>query len=354
MTSSISARITAALLLSAMHLPAIALPGPSPVGVVKQRDCFGQFQTYDQWMDYIWEKNNVLAYLAIRWKFPEKIFTLYKHALDCRSIVYRSDDHLVMGYVVTPKARPGASGKLPVIVYNRGGNGTFGAIGFSDLFNHVFPLAEKGYVVLASQYRGVPELPEGQRSPDEFGGRDVRDVVNIVRMVPQLPRADAQNVFMLGQSRGSIMTFRALLDSPVPIRAAAIYSGVFDLHDMLEFRPEFEGLYQALIPEYPKHPRAALDHRSVTRWPERLPPRTGILIFHGGNDERAPLSSARTFAAQLRKLGRTYRFEVLAGESHFLAERRQYVHQQTDAWFKRFQKPSTGAGVARGVGKSVE
>ena len=337
MISSLLVRIAAALLLLATSIAAVA----APVEIERERDCFAGFDSYDKWMEYLWQRNNPVAYLVIRSKFPQALYARYKSTLECRAIHYRSDGHLVMGYVVTPKAQPGDDRKLPVIVYNRGGNRELGALGFGDLFNQVFPLAEKGYVVLASQYRGVPDVPEGQRSPDEFGGADVHDVVNMVRMVPHLPRADAQNVFMLGHSRGSIMTFRALLDSPVPIRAVAIYSGVFDLHELLQFRPEFVALYRDLIPDYENNARAALDARSVTRWTGRLPKETAILIIHGAEDERAPVASARTFAAQLRRLGRPHQLEVLDGESHFLAGRRDWVHEQTDAWFERFRNTST-------------
>lgn len=329
-----------------LALPAQASTAADALPLVQQRSCFTRFATYDQWMDSLWEKNNLLAYLALRWKYSEDDFSRYASGLDCRAISYRSDAHTVMGFIVMPKAHPDRR-KLPVIVFNRGGNGVFGALTLADLLEHVFPLAEQGYVVMASQYRGVPGPAAGERSPDQFGGDDVRDVTRLLDLVQQLPEADKNNVFMLGQSRGAIMTFRALLDSPLPVRAVAIHSGAFDMHDLLAFRPEFERLFTALVPDFATRRQEALDHRSVTRWPERLPAETAVLIVHGDEDERAPLGSARKFAEQLRKLGRTHEFVVLEGESHSLAGAREDVRTRTLAWFRRFEQPGSPTASLR-------
>jgi acetyl esterase/lipase len=333
MKASMLSRIfLAALLLCSAQLRAAATPA-----IVSQSDCFGAFQSYDQWMDFLWEKNSVIAYLAIRWKFSEAEFNRYRRDIDCRFIKYRSDQYVVQGWLVQPKIRRNGQ-RLPVIIYNRGGNRSLGAVTFGHLFTHILPMAENGYVVLASQYRGVSSGQDEKASPDQFGGEDVRDVTNLVRLVPTLPQADARNVFMIGQSRGAIMTFRALLDSPLPIRAVAIYSGAYDMHDLLRFRPEFEGLFKTLIPNYSRDRKAALDRRSVTRWAERLPPQTGVLLIHGDDDERAPVASARKLAAELKRLGRPHKIIVYAGESHFLDEHGDEVHAETLKWFRRYQQ----------------
>lgn len=315
-------------------------------GIDSQGDCFSG-RTYDQWMDDLWEKNSVIAYLLIRWKFPEDEYDRYQRSLDCRYITYRSDQHLVSGWLVRPKRHAGRDA-LPVVIYNRGGNRGFGALTFAHLFTHVFPLAERGYLVAASQYRGVTSPQDARASPDEFGGRDVRDVTRLVGIVAGLPDADRHNIFMIGQSRGAIMTFRALLETPVPIRAVAIYSGVYDVHDLVAFRPAFDQLFEILIPGYRGRRKAELDRRSVTRWTARLPAGTGVLMFHGDRDERAPLGSARKLDGQLARLGRPHKLVVFPGESHFLDGVRTEVRDQTLRWFERhMSKPVADGGVTR-------
>lgn len=324
---------------AAAHARATATT-PAATGFETQENCFGLFESYDQWMDFLWEKNSLLGYLWIRWSFPEADYNRYQQTLECRSVSYRSDQHLVHGWVVQP--RMPSTGTLPVIVYNRGGNRALGALTFGHLFTHVFPLAEQGYLVTASQYRGAVPVT-GQPSPDEFGGADIADVTRLIRIVAGLPRADAGNIFMIGQSRGAIMTFRALLESPLPVRAVAIHSGLYDLHDLLLMRPGFEQLFHELIPGYRRQPRAELDRRSVTRWAARLPPATGVLLIHGEADERAPVSSARRFAAQLQALGHPHKAIFYPGESHFLRKRRKQAQAETLRWFEAFRKRAPAA-----------
>lgn len=341
--SSFACRILSALLLScglAAHAQAVVPPAPLPApAIVSEADCFSK-GSYDDWMADLREKNGFLKSLLIRWKFPEDEFTRYRQYLDCRAITYRSDQYLVHGWLVRPRQRP-AGGKLPVIVYNRGGNRGYGALTFAHLFTHVFPLAESGYLVAASQYRGVTTAQDATTSPDQFGGDDIGDVTNLLRIVSGLPGADPDSLFMIGQSRGAIMTFRALRETPLPIRAVAIYSGVYDLHDLLAMRPAFEQLFEVLIHDYRKQRTVELDRRSVTRWPGQLPPHTGVLMIHGGDDERAPLVSPRKLAAALERSGHPHRLVVHPGESHFLDGVRPEVHAETLRWFERFrQRPS--------------
>jgi dipeptidyl aminopeptidase/acylaminoacyl peptidase len=327
---------------SALIPPPARIEQPLPRSI----DCFTDiFASYDRWMAFLREKNSWYAYLAIRWKFPREEFERYRRGLDCRAITYRSDGHLVGAWLVQPKQHA-ANKRLPVIVYNRGGNRSLGALTFAHLFTHVLPLAEQGYIVTASQYRGVVPVPGEVTSPDEFGGADVHDVTQLTRIVAALPQADATNVFMIGQSRGSIMTFRALLDSPVPIRAVAIYSGVYDLRDLIRMRPDFDGMFQELIPGYARHREVELDKRSVNRWPSRLPASTGVLLIHGEDDERAPLGSARRFAVLMKKLGRPHKAIFYPGESHFLDGHVDEVHAETLAWFKRFRHRPAGPAPA--------
>jgi dipeptidyl aminopeptidase/acylaminoacyl peptidase len=153
---------------------------------------------------------------------------------------------------------------------------------------------------------------------------------------------------MIGQSRGSIMTFRALLDAQVPVRAVAIYSGVYDLHDLIRMRPDFHGMFAELIPGYAQHRNEELDKRSVNRWAAQLPARTGVLVIHGEDDERAPLGSARRFDALLTKLGRPHKAIFYPGEDHFLDGHTDEIHAETLAWFRRYrQRPTPLATPAR-------
>src|SRR2546427_1937241 len=120
--------------------------------------------------------------------------------VDCRRVKYLSDDLKVVAYIWQPK---GASGKLPLIIFNRGGNQEFGKV---LPWQSVWRYALDGFVVIASQYRGN----DGGEGKEEFGGADVHDVLNLIPLAESLGTVDMRNVFLLGWSRGGMQTALAL------------------------------------------------------------------------------------------------------------------------------------------------
>jgi dipeptidyl aminopeptidase/acylaminoacyl peptidase len=83
-----------------------------------------------------------------------------------------------VGFLLAPKLR---EGKLPVLIFNRGGNRDFGAISERDLLYLAY-LASTSYVVLASQYHGN----DGGEGKELFGGSDVNDVLNLIPLAGSL------------------------------------------------------------------------------------------------------------------------------------------------------------------------
>ena len=130
---------------------------------------------------------------ACDWKnspFGKKIFKngklkgsfSYLNDIDLYSMVYDSDGLMVTGFMVRPK-KPG---NYPCIIYNRGGNRDFGALLVFNAMLQMGRMAADGYVVIASNYRGNSNS-EGK---EEFGGADVKDVLNLIPALSQVKFAD--------------------------------------------------------------------------------------------------------------------------------------------------------------------
>ena len=75
---------------------------------------------------------------------------------------YSSEGLRVKGYLVIPKGEL----PFPCLIVNRGGNRDFGALSQMAAVVWLGSMAERGYVVIASQYRGVA----GGEGMEEFGG----------------------------------------------------------------------------------------------------------------------------------------------------------------------------------------
>ena len=248
-----------------------------------------------------------------------------KDKTDCYKIEYLSDGLRVVGFVVKPKK---VESKLPVILFNRGGGLDFGMITKENLIYFSF-LASKGYVLLASQYRGNG----GGEGQEEFGGKDVDDVLNLIPLAKSLPFTDPNRIGMLGFSRGGMMTYLAIKEG-APIRVAAVVGG---LSDLLEFDLErgkdrmkytIKKLVGPDIEEYRK--------RSACDWPERID--VPVLILHGESDQVVNVRQAKELGEKLGKLGKPYQLVIFPKGDHGLNN----VHNQRDKrileWFEKYLK----------------
>ncbi len=309
-----------------------------PAPFLRTTDCFEQWPTYDAWVAHVRSRNawwNPKAMLLPH-LFPRTDFDKGKQRLECRAIAYESDGLRVSGWMVLPKGTQGR--KLPVVIYNRGGNGSFGAISFPMAMRLLFPYAQRGFLVLASQYRGLQESEPARYGSDEFGGRDVDDVVRLIALARQLPEADPGNVFLLGASRGGMMAFMAARRSR-DITAMAVVSGLSDLEGDLHFRPEMEQVYLARIPGYRTGKRKALRERSVVAWADELPGDMPVLILHGEKDQRVSLDGARRLHARLDQLGHPNKLVVYAGDDHFLSGHADQAVEEVVRWFHASMGP---------------
>jgi dipeptidyl aminopeptidase/acylaminoacyl peptidase len=192
-------------------------------------------------------------------------------------------------------------------------------------------MASWGYVVAATQYRGV----DGGDGVEEFGGADVDDLLALLPVLQAEAGADASRVAIYGGSRGGLMTYLALTRCD-RFRAAAVRSGVSDALSWVEQRPEMAEIFAEIVPGYAEEPDAALLARSPARWAERLAAETPLLLLHGTADWRVPPDAALRMASALQAARRPYRLVLLEGSDHSLQEHRDEHDRQVREWFDRF------------------
>ncbi len=245
---------------------------------------------------------------------------------ECHHIKYLSDGLKVSGYLWKPKDTAGPP--RPLIIFNRGGNREFGAVS-PWMWSGFYPFLEQGFVVVASQYRGN----DGGEGREEFGGADVRDVLNLLPLAKSLGYLDMNNVFLLGASRGGMMTYLALKQG-MTVNAAAVMSGASDLFALAKGRPEMrEHVYKELIPDFEKRADEAMRERSAIYWADRI--NAPVLILHGGADWRAdPNSQALAIAQKLQEKHKTYELIIYAGDNHGLLMHRADSDKRIIDWFK--------------------
>ncbi len=247
------------------------------------------------------------------------------------SIEYDSDDLRITGLEALPLLEAGE--KIPLIIYNRGGSGDFGGLSAAQILNLMVPMVQQLRAgVLASNYRGNM----GSEGREEFGGADVHDVLNLIDVGKQQAWWDGKNIFMLGWSRGGMMTYRAIAEG-AKLNAAAVGAGVADAMGIAKERPDMlQHVMQKFIPGFSGHADAELRKRSALQWPEKLT--VPLLLLHGDADTKVDVSHARRMHEALAAQGTAVRYVEYPKGSHGLVKENEAVMREVAAWFTAHRK----------------
>jgi len=255
----------------------------------------------------------------------DSIKSEYKFAnnLNYSGIVYQSDSINVEGFLITPKAK----GHYPVIIFNRGGNREFNKLTLKTLFFSTAVLANEGYIILASNYR----------AQDEFGGKDIQDVLNLLHVADQLENADTSKIGMFGWSRGGMMTYMSLKESN-RIKTAVIGNGASDLFSAIEMRPELErDVLSECIPNYWKNKEKELKKRSAIFWADSLNKNSSLLLLCGSLDAQVDFQQSVNMAAKLDAINYTYELKVYETNHGFHGKRNE-LNAELINWFNSHLK----------------
>lgn len=248
-------------------------------------------------------------------------------------IEYASDGLRIRGFLIEPRT----PGPHPVIVFNQGGIGRYGRIVLWDLLE-LNRLAARGYVILASTFRGEG----GSEGRPDFGDGDADDTLTLMTLAETLPTGDARRIGMWGFSRGGLTTYTALARTD-RVAAAVIIGGPVDLMGDPR-RAEFDNhVYPNAIPGYGADPDGELRRRSPLQWADCLAPRAAILLLHGGDDPRVVPSASLRMATALQELKRSYRLKIYEGGGHDLLADFTDVRREVDRWFDHYVRDAVPA-----------
>ncbi len=260
--------------------------------------------------------------------------------MDVSAITYDSDGLAVTGVEVLPQLNHAE--RVPLLIYNRGGSGNYGMLSPGQITVLMAPFVQRMRVgVLASNYRGNG----GSEGQEQFGGADVADVLNLIALGKSQPWWDGKNIFMLGWSRGGMMTCQAMAEG-AQLSAAAIGAGLFDAAANLAARPPMERVFNRFIAGFEQSREEVLRVRSAVCWPEKIT--APLLIMHGDADAVVDVAGARELYAKLDALGRDVKYVEYVGGDHALRKHWKLWMEETVRWFEAHRVASS-ADVASHV-----
>jgi dipeptidyl aminopeptidase/acylaminoacyl peptidase len=220
--------------------------------------------------------------------------------------------------------------RLPALVHVHGGP-------TGQWFRQFDPFAQflvdRGLVVLEPNIRGSTGYGVDFRDAaiKDWGGSDLEDVAAGAKYLASLPYVDPDRLVVFGGSYGGFMTFMAATKKPELWRAAVAWVGISDLHRMWEESKEHFRYFLREQMGDPEEDRALWRDRSAIEFAERLEAK--LLMVHGVNDPRCPVSQSRIFRDRLLELGKRegddFEYVELTDEGHGSADIQQKIRTFT-------------------------
>jgi len=243
---------------------------------------------------------------------------------------YTSFDGMKVPAILYKPSDVPAGERLPAIVAVHGGpTGQW----FRAFDPYAQFLADRGFVVLEPNIRGSTGYGVKFRDSArmDWGGADLEDVAAGAKYLGSLPFVDPKRIAVFGGSYGGFMTFIAATKKPDLWKAAVAWVGISDLHQMWdESREHFRYFLRDQMGD-PEKDRALWRDRSAIEFAHQL--RAKMLMIHGVNDPRCPVSQSRIFRDKLLTLGKRegtdFEYVEYGDEGHGSADPEQKTRSYT-------------------------
>ncbi len=168
----------------------------------------------------------------------------FKGVVDFQKVTYKSsaDGMEIPAYLFAPLAKRGAKGHAAMVWVHGGVHGNWD----QNMLPFVKEAVDRGYVVIAPDYRGSTGHGEALHMAIDYGGNEVVDVMSAVDFLKTLPYVDMDRVGMMGWSHGGFITFLNATTATTPLKAAAAIVPVTNLIFRLSYKgPSYQRDYAA-------------------------------------------------------------------------------------------------------------
>lgn len=259
--------------------------------------------------------------------------------LELLKIKYLSDGLKISGFIYKPRNTTGK--KFPAVIWNHGmitDSSRIGVENYDDIYD-IYRIASAGFVVLASQYRGI----DGSEGKDEVGGADLDDVLNLFPLARSLGYVDMDRIFMWGLSRGGLMTLQAIRKG-APVKAAVVVGAPTNTVARLH-APNGEQFFKTIWPDFETRKEEHAINRSPVLWADKIS--VPLLIIHGGADQALPPQAAWDLATKMDEFSNLYELIVYARDDHVVNFNAEDRLRRTIDWFTNVRQMSIVQPIAR-------
>ena len=175
------------------------------------------------------------AQIATKAKEDARYPALCKGVMECTKVTYRSSvgDMEIPAYLFQPLNKRGAKGHAAMIWVHGGVHSSWT---LAPYFPFVKEAVQRGYVIIAPEYRGSTGYGEQHYLAIDYGGKEVDDTMSAYEYLKTLPHVDADRVGMMGWSHGGYITLLSLFRDQHPFKAGAAIVPVTNLVFRLSYK----------------------------------------------------------------------------------------------------------------------
>jgi len=147
--------------------------------------------------------------------------------MDFQKITYKStaDGMTIPAYLFQPLQKRGARGHAAMVWVHGGVHGDWGA----TMLPFVKEAVQRGYVIIAPDYRGSTGYGAAHYNAIDYGGKEVDDVASAVDFLKTLPHVDQDRLGVMGWSHGGFITAHLLFREQHPFKGGAAIVPVTNL-----------------------------------------------------------------------------------------------------------------------------
>jgi len=221
--------------------------------------------------------------------------------MDFKKISYKSsvDGLEIPAYLFQPLEKRGPRGHAAMVWVHGGVHGDWSA----TMFPFVKEAVQRGYVIIAPEYRGSTGYGAAHYNAIDYGGKELDDVVSAVDYLKTLPHVDQDRLGIMGWSHGGYITTLILCRDQHPFKAGAAIVPVTNLVFRLSYKgPSYQRSFstQAGIQGLPFEKREEYIKRSPLYHIENL--KVPILVHVATNDTDVDYVEAQQLVWKLRAL----------------------------------------------------
>ncbi len=219
-----------------------------------------------------------------------------------------ADGLIIPAYVFKPlKIKEGK--RHPALLFIHGGV-------HGDLTDNYFPIIEelcnRGYIILAPEYRGSTGYGKEFYDLIDYGGKEVDDCISGIDYLKNMvPEADIERVGIIGWSHGGFIALHAIFRAPEKFKVAVEVVGVTDLVSRMGYKDDS---YRKIFAEQPGFGGPA--DKKLDVYKERSPAylahklKTPLLIHAADNDEDVNILETLNLINALKAAGKEFEYEI--------------------------------------------